>query len=75
MEYSKMTLAEQRTLSIDQLPTDVIRTWNEWRDNFDESTIEKKQANSARLRAHFAACKAAGINAAAVAYIMKLGQK
>jgi hypothetical protein len=74
-DFHNMTLQEQRLLTPEQLPPEVIRTWNEWLTNFDESTQEKKAANSTRLQAHFDACKVVGIDSAAVATIMKLGKK
>lgn len=75
IDFSKMDLHEQRLLKQEQLPEAVLNTWNDWLNNFDESTKENKIASSNRLRAHFDACHKFGIIPAAVASIMKLGER
>lgn len=75
IDFSKMNLNEQRLLRQEQLPEEVLNTWNDWFNNFDESTTENKVANSNRLRAHFDACDKYGVDRSAVASIMKLGER
>ena len=75
IDFSKMDLHEQRLLKPEQLPEEVLNTWNDWLNNFDASTTENKLASKSLLQVHFDACQKFAIDPAAVASIMKLGEK
>lgn len=61
---------KSNTLQLSDLPADVIDTWNDWKNNFDESTTQKKIETSKRLRKHFDACESAGLDREQVAILL-----